>query len=702
MPGWSTERKILGKRTPRLDGVAKVTGNATYTCDVRLPGMLYGKILRSPHPHAKIVRVDATRAEKLPEVKAVLTDLNRTVRFAGDEVAAIAAISDETAEDALRLINVTYEPLPFVVNEEEAKKPDAPQVFDGESNMKGPRVNSAGDIEQGFREADAIIEATYRTQVQTHACLETHGIVAQWEGEKLTVWASTQGIFSVRDQLANHFNIPATNIQVICDYMGGGFGSKLAMRNYDMVAARLAKETGAPVKLMLNREEDFLCTGNRPSSIQWIRIGAKKDGMLTAFDHTSYGTGGISGGAGVPAPYIYKVTNFRTTQSDVFTNAGPQAPMRAPGHPQASFAMESAMDELAEKLGIDPLEFRRRNDPNEIRQREYVIGSEKIVWSRRKKVAGEGAGPKKRGIGMGSCTWGGGGRGTKAQVTIEPDGGVEVRCGTQDIGTGTRTVIAVVAAEELGLRIEQITVRIGDTEFPPSGGSGGSTTAPSVAPAVKSTTEKAKESLFEVVAPALGAKVEDLVARDGRVFVRDNPDRGLTWKQATTKLGTEPIVANGEWVAGLSSSGVAGVQFAEVEVDVETGQVGVVKVVAVHDCGLIVDLLTAESQVYGGVIQGIGYALYENRIFDRQTGRMINADMENYKIPGAFEIPEIEVVMLDMPERGVIGLGEPPVIPTAAAVANAIANAIGARVYELPITPPKVLAALEKTKEVSR
>jgi xanthine dehydrogenase YagR molybdenum-binding subunit len=664
--------------------------------------MLYGKILRSPYPHAKIVRVDATRAERLPGVKAVLTDLNRTARFAGDEVAAVAAISDETAEDAIRLIDASYEPLPFVVNEDEAKKPDAPQVFNGESNVKGPRVKSEGDIEQGFREADAIIEATYRTQVQTHACLETHGVVAQWEGEKLTVWASTQGIFSVRDQLANHLSIPATNVRVICDYMGGGFGSKLAAGSYTAVTARLARAAGVPVKLMLNRAEDFLCTGNRPSSIQWIRMGAKKDGTLTAFDHTSYGTGGISGGAGVPAPYIYKVPNYRTTQSDVFTNAGPQAPMRAPGHPQASFAMESAMDELAEKLGIDPLEFRRRNDPNEIRQREYTIGAEKIGWSRRKKTAGEGAGLKKWGIGMGSCTWGGGGRGTKAQVTIEPDGGVEVRCGTQDIGTGTRTVIAAVAAEELGLPVEGITVRIGDTEFPPSGGSGGSTTAASVAPAVKATTEKAKERLFEVVAPALGARVEDLVTQDGRVFVRDNPSRGLTWRQATAKLGTEPIVAHGEWVAGLSGSGVAGVQFAEVEVDTGTGQVTVVKVVAVHDCGLIVDLLTAESQVYGGVIQGIGYALYENRIFDRRTGRMVNADMETYKIPGAFEIPEIEVVMLDMPERGVIGLGEPPVIPTAAAVANAVYNAIGVRVYELPITPPQVLAALSNGKGVPR
>ena len=698
MAGWEKDGglSVIGRRLQRVDGVDKVTGRAKYTYDISLPGMLYGKILRCPYPQARLLRIDASRAKRHPGVQAVLTDLasDRTLRFGGEEVVAVAAISEDVAEDALELIQVEYEELPFVVNVEEAMQPDSPKVYESGNVRKG-RVNERGDLDRGFGEADVIVEGTYKTQVQTHTCLETHGVVAKWEEDELTVWASTQALFGVRNQIASHFGIPASKVRVITEHMGGGFGSKLGAGSWSIVAVRLAKESKAPVKLMLSRKEDFLYTGNRPSSVQYIKAGAKRDGTLTAFQLRSYGTGGIGGGAGFPAPYIYSVPNFKVEQSDVFINAGPSAAMRAPGHPQASFGMESVMDELAQKIEMDPLEFRRKNDPSGTRQKEYTVGAEKIGWVRRKKSGSE-MGRKRRGVGMGSGTWGGGGgAGTQARVTIHPDGSTDVTTGSQDLGTGTWTVVAAVAAEELGLQIEDIKVYIGDTVYQlPSGGSGGSTTAASVAPAVKTAAASAKGELFQIAAPLLGAQPEELEARDGNIYIKSDPSQSISWKRATAQLGTDVISVQGGWTSGLSSSGVAGTQFAEVEVDTETGQVKVIKVVAVQDFGLVVNRLAAESQINGGVVQGLSYALLEDRILDGPTGLMVNPNLEAYKIAGSMEMPEIEPIIFDEPERGVIGLGEPPVIPTAGAIANAVANAIGVRIRELPITPDKVLAAL--------
>lgn len=691
------DMNIIGKRYPRVEAVDKVTGKAKYAYDINSPGLLFAQILRCPHANAKIVKIDTSKAEKLPGVKAIVTapelgimkTAGHTCRYQGDHVAAVAAIREDILDDALALIEVEYEQLPFVVNEEDAMKPDAPKLTE-QGNVRGPRVNDRGDINKGFQEAAVIVEGEYRTQVQTHSCLEPHGGVAKWDGDHLTAWASTQGVFSVQNELANFFKIPASQVTVITEYMGAGFGSKFGAGVEIVTAAFLAKKTGAPVKLMLTRRDEHLTAGNRPSSIHRIRAGATKDGKLVAFENKSYGTGGFAG-----TPYIYVSSNVHTEHSDVIINAGGARAFRAPGHPQACFATEAVMDELAEKLGMDPLEFRRLNDPNQTRQKEYTIGAEKIGWQRRNKVPGSGSGTKKRGMGMGSNTWGGGGGGTKAQVIINPDGSVEVRCGTQDIGTGTKTVINAIAAEELGLKLEDIKVRIGNTEFPPSGGSGGSTTVASVSPAIKSTTEAAKMKLFEVVAAKkFGTTADQLEAKDGKIFVKSDPSKSQSWKQATMLLGTEPISIQGEWVQGLSSSGVAGTQFAEVEVDTETGEVKVLKVVAVQDCGLIIDRLTCESQVNGGVIQAISWALLEDRLMDRQAGRQINSNFSDYKIAGTKETPELVSIMYDEPERGVIGLGEPPTIPGAAAIANAVYNAIGVRVGALPITPDKILKAL--------
>jgi xanthine dehydrogenase YagR molybdenum-binding subunit len=439
---------------------------------------------------------------------------------------------------------------------------------------------------------------------------------------------------------------------------------------------------------MLTRFDQSLAVGNRPSSFQRIRLGADNEGKLVAFEMDAFGTAGIGagsasagggGGAGFPAPYIYTVPAIRVKQAHVAVNAGEGRAFRAPGNPVASFGMESIMDELAVKLKMDPVELRVKNDPSKTRQREYAIGAERFGWKQKYRTPGTSPGPLKVGVGCAGATWGGGGRDSKADVQINPDGSVEVHCGTQDLGTGTRTLVAIVAAEVFGLKPEQITVKIGDTRFPPSGASGGSTTAASVCPAIMDTCANA---------------LQDLQQKTGIADAR-----GANWPGACKKLGVNPLTAHGQWQEGLSSRGVGGVQFAEVEVDTETGFVKVRKILCVQDCGLVVDKLTCETQIHGGIIMGMGYALYEERLMDSASGVVLNSNFETYKLPGIADIPEIEVILMDMPERGVIGVGEPCTIPTASAIANAVANALGVRVSSLPITPARVLAALGKIKK---
>ncbi|MCZ6632397.1 MAG: xanthine dehydrogenase family protein molybdopterin-binding subunit [bacterium] len=697
-------RTLTGKDIQRVDAVDKVTGRAKYTYDINLPGLLIGKTLRSPYPHAKVLKVDLSQAAAYPGVKAVLDftaayENGKTLRYAGEEIAAVAAESAEAAEEALRLIQVDYEELPFSVVEEESMRDEAPKIHP-RGNVRVPerRQSERGDIVAGFAEADAVIEATYRIPVQTHTSLETHGVVAKWDGGELTVWSSTQGVVGVKNDLAKYFKMEPSKVRVLTEHMGGGFGSKFGPGVEGMGAARLAKLAHAPVKMMMTRKEEHLCVGNRPSAIMNIKMGAKKDGTLTAFHSKSYGTGGVGGVGNIPLPYVFRIPNRKTELQDVHINAGAARAMRAPGHPQAGFGMDSAIDELAEALGMDPLEFRKANNSsqNETRLKQYEIGAERIGWNRRNKVAGSGNGPLKRGMGMGCGEWGGRGRkGTFAEVSIHADGSVDAKSATQDIGTGIRTLVAMVAAEELGLTLEEVRSHVGDTAFPPGRASGGSTTTSSTVPAVKMAARTAKQQLFERVAPVLGVAAESLVAQEGKVVVTGG-DQSWSWKEVTAQLGGDSVVVTSEWDEGFSGNGVAGVHFAEVEVDIETGRIQPIKIVAVNDCGLVVDKLTAESQVNGGVIGALSYVLLEGRVLDEATGLMVNADMENYKVAGALEMPVIEPIMMDMPERGVIGLGEPTAIPTMGALANAVYNAIGVRLRELPMTPDKVLAALGK------
>jgi xanthine dehydrogenase YagR molybdenum-binding subunit len=731
-PPWDPSQKfsILGSRVPRLDAGAKVSGQARYSIDVHRPGLLYGRILRSPYPAAVVKEIDLTAAAKMPGVRATIAiaQPGESVRFAGQEVAAVAAETAEEAQDALSAIRVVYDPKSFVVDPKRARDPGAPLVFEGQAqtktsagdvasaakalprqgNVQGPRKSEKGDVDKAFAQADALVEGTYVTQVQTHTALETHGVVAEWSGDELRVWASTQGIFSVRDDLAEALEMDKSKVEVITEYMGGGFGAKFGARAEGVAAAKLAKKAGAAVKLFLDRKEEHSATGNRPSAVQWIKAGASKDGKLVALHLVVHGNGGTNGGTGTSGPLknIYACDNVRVEEYDVFTNAGPSTAMRAPGHPQGAFALEATMDELAHKLGMDPLEFRIQNDPSEVRRREFAIGAERIGW----KTRGERRQTKdpaiRRGVGVAAAVWYNTGReGQSATVTIHRDGSAEVIHGVQDLGTGSRTMVGIVAAEELGLPLEKVTVRIGSTRMPVGPASGGSTTTPSTAPTIRAAAWQAKQKIAQALAKSWSVSPDRVTFSRGTFAVTGDASRRLTWKEACAKLpaaGVSTTASRAENHADAWKRFTSGAQFAEVEVDVETGLVRVQRVVAVHDCGLVVNALTTESQVQGGVIQGLSYALYENRILDRQKGLMVNPNVEQYKIAGPLDVPQIETVLVPVFD-GVnnthsVGIGEPATVPTAGAIANAVSHAVGARIRRLPITPEVVLEALEEAR----
>ena len=723
----------VGKPRPRTEGPLKVTGRAKYTYDVKLPGMLYGRMVGAEIPAGEIVSIDTSRAEALPGVKAVWTADSRVVRFAGQDVAAVAAVSPDVARDAARLVKVVYKERPFTHELRAAMKPDAPLVYNldqspvgrdvpRKGNVAGPTGGQAsrGNVEKGFAEAEVVHEGTYYCAVHTHSCLETHGVVVSWEGEQLTVYASTQGIFAVREGLAEALGIDRKNVRVICDHMGGGFGSKASPSAsgsaFALAACKLAKKAGAPVKLMLDRKQEQLCTGNAPSALMKVRVGAKRDGTLTAVHYVSYGSGGVTTGAATsrPAAGLHgKNPNLKIENYDVFTNAGPAAALRAPGNSQGAFSIESAIDELAEKLGLDPLEVRRKNEASPVRMAQYDIGAKEIGWERRNKKAGDpstgGLGPakgaKKRGLGMANGNWNVNAyENSNAQLRVHRDGSVEVITGCQDLGTGYRTAMMVVAAEELGVETQDVTMRLGDTQFPQGPLSGGSVTTNSMAPVVRLAANQARTKLFELAAPLLGAKPEELDAANGAIFVAKDKTKSVTFKQAAAKMSGETIDCTAKRPKQYETfrGDLAGTQFAEVEVDTETGEVRVVKRVSVNDCGFPANPLTAESQVIGAMIQGASWALLEDRTLDRNVGTMVNPNLEWYKIFAPADMFEAKSILTPLANLGnntsTAGIGEPPIVPTLAVIANAVFNAIGVRIRDLPITPDKVLAALGEAK----
>ncbi len=714
--------KIIGQYTKRIDGEKIVTGKAPYTQDIKLRGMLIGKILRSPHAKAEVVSIDLGAAQNLPGVKAAIPMHRGNIMYAGQMLAAVAAIDEKAAERALDLINVEYKPMPFVVTEERARQDGAPQVHDDRPNVEERRGYSRGDVEEGFAKADVVIERTYKTSVEIHQTAETHSSIAKWQGERLTVWDSTQAIHAVRDDLAQVLQIPASQITVIKQYMGGGFGSKLGLSEQTVVAAMLARETGMPVKVMLSRKDNSLCVGNRPSTFQTYKGGVKKDGTITALSLLSYTSGGIRGGDRSSEPLIdvHRCDNVKVEDYNIYTNTGASRPTRAPGLTQGTFGCEGFIDELADAIGMDPLEFRKKNYTTKNRggtgipysskglDRAYDIGAKEIGWENRNKVPGGGTGRFRRGIGMAAgIWWGAGSPGTQADVKLHPDGSVEAICGTQDIGCGTRTHMAVVAAETLGLEPKDITVRLGNSDYPWAPVSGGSLTTPSVAPAVRDAALKAADYLKDMAASKLKVPASAIVCQDRSFVEKGNPGNTVPFKEVLGELSHE-MVFHGER-KGLPDGyayNTFGAHFAEVEVDTLTGKTKVIKVVAVHDSGRIMNKQTAESQVIGGVTQGLSTALFEQRIMDDTTGRMVNPNLRDYKIATSMDIPEIVPIFVDIVDPwinnlGTKGLGEPPRIPSSAVIGNAVYNAIGVHVREIPMTPDKVLQAL-KAKEVLR
>jgi xanthine dehydrogenase YagR molybdenum-binding subunit len=741
--------KLIGKRVVRQDGPFKASGAARYPSDMHLPGMLYAHLVSATVPHAKIVSIDTSAAEKHPGVKAVhvlqhvlggaqLQDKSQEipsgypiVRYAGQPIAAVAATTPAAALEGARLVKVQYETLPFVVDRDKARDPNAPLVFPGPAsaggtagggggpasapqhgNVRGPNRSrrgpgESGDLEAEFAASAVIVEAEYRTQVQTHSAFETHGVVADWKPDGLTVYASTQGTMSVRDELAEVFALPKTKVRVISEYMGGGFGAKFGAGNVGVIATHLSRKAGAPVRLFCDRKEEHWATGNRPDADMSVKMGADKDGKLMALQWTSYGTAGVGTGSGTdgPAQNLYACPNVVSEQYDVFTNAGPGTSMRAPGHPQGAFGVEQTMDAIAEKLGIDILELMDRNDQSPARRVERRIGAEKFGWAQKRRKPGSDPGPVKRGVGVAQAVWYRiNSMDSACEVRIHQDGSVEALSAVQEIGGGIKTVMAQVVAEELGLQPRDITVRIGDTQMPPGPPSGGSMTTSSLSPAVRNAAYKAKESFLKEVASAWRVPAASLHLADGKVSA--DAGRAASFKQAAGAMQTETVSATAKRSPEYGPRGpmfLGGVHFAEVAVDTETGIIRVERVVAVHDCGRPMNILGLESQVNGGILQGISYALYEDRRLDRNTGIMVNPNLEEYKIIGSKDTPQIEVHFIEdyvaRSSTDASGIGEPATIPTAAAVANAVYNAIGVRLYELPMTPARVLTALGKVKQ---
>jgi xanthine dehydrogenase YagR molybdenum-binding subunit len=741
----NAELTYIGKPTERYDGPAKAMGKGKYTADINLPGMLYARMVSATIPHGRIVSIDTSAAEKVPGVRAVhviehvygvaelrdpkLETPSRypVVRYAGQPVAGVAAISQQIANDAAALVKVQYDTMPFVVDRSDARSDDAPMVFPGpadaagsagggggpkgvpqKGNVHGPQQKKIGDTDKGFSEADVIVEGEYFTQVQTHSALETHGFVVDWKPDEVTVYASTQGTSSVRNEFADVFKLPKSKVRVITEYMGGGFGAKFGAGNEGVVAANLSRKANAPVKLMLDRRQEHIVC-NRPDSHQKLKIGAKQDGTLTAIALTSYGTAGVGTGAGTagPATNMYKCPNLLTEEYDVFINAGPGAAFRAPGHPQGCFAFEQTIDDLAAKLNMDPLTLREKIDENPARKVERQLILERTNW-RNRKPAGSDAGPIKRGMGIAQSVWY---RfvnmNSSCEVRVSRDGSVELMSAVQDLGTGTKTMLAVIVAEEFGIPPASVGIRIGDTRFPIGPDSGGSVTAGSITPAARNAAYQAKQKLFAAVAPQLGTTPDNLALQNGRVVFKNDASRSFPLKQVTAKLPTDEISAQATRVAEYAKERITygGVDYVELAVDTETGRVHIEKVFGAHDCGRPINPTGVISQINGGILQGISYALFEQRIMDRNAGYMLNANLENYKILGAREVPEIEVVLVEnyiaQSSTDAAGIGESAgIITLAAAIGNAFYNATGVRMRKIPMTPANVLSALGKVQEV--
>ena len=728
--------RVVGQSANRLEGLEKVTGRAQYSYDVRLPRQLYTAVLRSPHPHAHITAIDTSAAEALPGVHAVLSSANApkipwytdsfifdtTVRFVGDEVAAVAAETLDIAEQALRLISVTYEPLPFVTDLEAALAPDAPKVWPDGNLVEEPTIYDRGDAAKALAGAEVIVEDTFTTQAALHNSLEPHGCTVSWDGESLTIWSSTQSVFTVREQAAAALGIPEHRVRVIKQHMGGGFGAKQVSWKQDVIAPLLAKQAGRPVQLMLDRPAENLAVGNRNPTWQHVRLGAKRDGTLVAImadlhvNRGAYQVGGEASNVEGMYQSLYACENVHTESRSVYTNAGPAVAFRAPGHVESAWALEQIMDELARKLDMDPVELRRKNysEVDQTAGKPYSLPeglrlcydrvTEDFGWSQWRRPAPDG--PKRRGRGFAAHDWlaGSGHPPAYAWAKLNPDGGLDVITGTQDIGTGTRTGLAQIAAEELGVGLDQVDLLLGDTATGPySPVSAGSSTVASVGPAVRAATAEVRRQLLQLAATKMEVASERLTIRDGQIAVES--DGGASLSIAEVMADVAPANLLGKGARGPNPTDVSvrtfGAQCIEVEVDTETGEVTVLRVSTAHDIGRIVNPALVDSQIYGGITQGVGFGLVEERIIDHARGIVLNANLEDYHVPTMLDVPAIHHAHVNVPDTvanvtGVKGVGEPPLVPTAPGIANAIYDAVGVRMTQAPISRQRLLTELAR------
>jgi CO/xanthine dehydrogenase Mo-binding subunit len=705
----------VGQKVPRLDGLQRARGEALYTADIQLPGMLHTAVLRSPYARARVNQIDVEAALSSPGVRAVigpgeLDVLTDEPGYVGQAVAAVAADTLGLAQAAVAAISVDWEILEPLLDPDEAVRRES-------YTNEGPDTYERGEFDRGRAEADVVVEAEYRTQVVLHNSLETHQAICHWEEDGITIYISTQYIWGIRSDMAEHLGLPPDKVRVICHAMGGGFGAKNGPGDYTRIAAELAKRTNRPVRCALTRREENVAAGNRNATIQRLTVGVRSDGTLTALGGEFVNAVGFSGWSMTtegPMQMLYACENVRTVNYGAKLNTPPNAAFRAPGFVEGTFGLECLLDEAAAQLDLDPLELRKRNYADSDLLDDRPFSSKNLAecyrraephWAKRDEVRARGQGPWKHGIGLASQIWyGGGGPPSYAWIRLGADGRVQVVTAMQDIGTGTRTAMAQIAAEELGIPVDRVQVSLGDSARGPFASvSAGSSTVPSMGPAVRSAAADVKRQLLEIAAQRHHVEERVLDVKDGQIVSAD----GGSWplEEITGLLEDGQILGRG--ARGPNPTGMRvltfGVQVAEVAVDVETGEVRVDKIVAIHDVGRVINRLGAESQVEGGIIQGIGHTLSEERIVDPATGSILTRTLDAYRMPTIADVPEIVTELIDVPDPhltnlGSKGLGEPPIIPVAAAIANAIRDATGANVRSLPITRDEMLRALREAE----
>ncbi len=754
---------VVGKRMPRWDAPAKATGAAKYTVDLKLPGMLIGKVLTSPLPHARIVRIDTSKAEKLPGVRAVITfgDVPQTVfnpnkgdltlfhpegelkdmyvlsdkaRFVGDRIAAVAAVDAMTADEALRLIDVEYEALPAVFDAVEAMKPGAAKVHDSaESNialhMQFPV--SWGDVGKGFEEADCVVQETYWTARNHVAQLEPCACIAGFgPDDRLTIWSPSQHVFPHRKKIAQIFGMQEGMIKWITPHIGGSFG-KYGSLSLEPVAVALARKSGKPVKIELSREQDLMCTELRQRYITAVKVGVRKDGVLTALDESIIVDGGAyfthnSSTTGVNMGCfagLYRCPNVDARADCVYTNLPVAGGVRGYGDSEATCVLEQTLDKAAKQLGMDPLELRLKNVkkardlantgiPLDTCSLEEIIklGAEKIGWKEKRERPRE-AGTKRRGIGMGIMMDVSGAQPFNIQIRnafikFNEDASINLSVCACDMGQNLQGAMAQMAAEVLGIDYRDVHVISGDTDSTLfDTGQNASGGCYQLGNAVIKAAEEAKQQLLERAAKKLGAATGELDVRNGEVYVVSNPKRAVSIaevsKEAAYSFEGEHLSICGKGTFSPTKNPPPfSAAFADVEVDTETGVVRVVKIVYVFDCGKAINPTTVEGQLQGGVAQSVGYALTEDYVVDTETGRLQSDNYNTYKLPSALDMPEIEVHLYEDPAPsgpfGARGVGHGTMVAVTPAIFNAIYDATGVLVTEAPATPERILAALKK------